>query len=143
MARYEQTDWFFEAPDGWYDRTVVAFVAPSRPGKRTPSTFVVTHEVLRPDENLSTFATRQLAQLAKGLEDFELLETRDVNVGGVPAVQSLFAWVAENGPLVQRVTFASVNSRVLAFTATMPPDDVMEMTPLFDRMLSTVGFPLR
>ena len=142
MARYEQRDFFFEAPDGWHDRTVVAIVAPAKLGKTIPSTFVVTHEVLRQGEQLNTFAMRQLGQLAKTLDDFELMETRDVNVGGVPAVQSLFSSLANNGPLVQRVTFVAVNSSsVLAFTATMSPGDVAEMTPVFDRLLSTVGFP--
>ena len=44
----------------------------------------------------------------------------DVTVGGLPAVQVLFAWVADNGPLVQRVTFAALDDTVHGFTATMP-----------------------
>ena len=141
MGRYEQKDLFFEAPDGWHDRTVVAFVAPARPGRKTPSTLVVTRELLGPSENLQTYATRQLGLLGRAFNEFELLETMDVTVGGLPAVQVLFAWVADNGPLVQRVTFAALDDTVHGFTATMPFSDVAEMTPIFDRVLATVGFP--
>ena len=140
MTRFEQKDLSFDVPPGWQDRTVIAFAAPEKPGKVATATLIVTREKLGPNESLRTYSSRQLAQVARVLDGFELHESRDVNVAGLPAVQHVFGWNAAAGPLVQRITFAAVSDTVVGFTGTMPKSEVAELSPVFDQLLASVRF---
>src|SRR5262245_30435489 len=118
--RHEAKGLSFSVPDTWQDRTVVAYAAPSEPGKLSAANMVVTTDVLGAGETLRTYSSRQVMNLAGLLEGLELMEHREVNVGGVPAVKLVMAWTSPSGRVVQQLVLVAIHSDVWSFTGTMP-----------------------
>ena len=141
MARHEQKDVTFDVPQGWEDRTVVAYASPKSADKTAITNFVMTRDTLSPGETMQTYADRQLAEIAKRLPAFELLDSVEVRLGGVPASQLLFCWDGANGPLVQRLTMVVLADKILTFTSTAPKNLADQMAPHFDAILASVRFP--
>src|SRR5262249_13584715 len=77
-------------PRHWEDKTIVAFSAPSRPGQSTAASFVMTRDQLTDSDTLASYADRQLAELSKRVDGFELIEKRDTQVAGARAVALRF-----------------------------------------------------
>ncbi|MEZ4295258.1 MAG: DcrB-related protein [Polyangiaceae bacterium] len=139
MPRHQQGNVSFEIPRHWEDKTIVAFSAPSRGGKDAAGSFVMTRDRLEETDTLASYADRQLAELGKRVDGFELLEKRELSVGGARAVSLRFASKAAAGPLVQRLVIVEDRRRaVVCFTATAPKADASQLEPLFDRMISGV-----
>jgi hypothetical protein len=142
MPRHEQRDLSFDVPRHWEDRTIVAFAAPAEPGQAVAANLVMTRDTLRERETLGGYADRQLAELAKRLDGFELLRRDETTLGGAPAVALRFAARASSGPLEQRLVVVEARRRgVFCFTATTARADAEQNGPLFDRILGTIRFP--
>lgn len=138
MPRYEHADLSFDVPRDWEDRTVVAFAVPSQAGP-SASNVVVTRDTLRPGEAIVGYADRQLAELAKRLEAFQLLYRKDVAVAGLPGTELRFLWKGRAGDLDQRLMMVATRRRaVLNFTATAPRAQAAELQPTFDRIFASV-----
>lgn len=139
MPRHQQGNISFEVPRHWQDRTIVAFAAPSRPGVSTAASFVMTRDSLTETDTLATYADRQLAELSKRVDGFELVEKRETTIGGARAVSLRFTSKALAGPLLQRLVIVEDRRRAVAcFTATAPKADGAQLEPLFDRMLAGI-----
>jgi len=142
MSRYESKDVSFDVPRHWEDRTMVAFAAAPRPGQTTAPNVVMTRDALSGEETLASYADKQLTELGKRLEAFELVSRNERTLGGVPAIELHFTWKGQNGALEQRLAMALGRRRtVFCFNATAAKVDADQMNPLFDRILSTVRFP--
>ncbi len=142
MSRYESRDVVFDVPRHWEDRTLVAFAAPPRPGQSTAPNVVMTRDTLGPEETIQSYADKQLAELSKRLEGFELDERKELSFGGQPGVELRFSWIGSAGKLEQRLAMALGRKRtVYCFNATMAKADADQMNPLVDRIMSTIRFP--
>lgn len=139
MPRHQQGNVSFEVPRHWEDKTIVAFAAPSRPGQSTSASFVMTRDTLGDADSLASYADRQLAELSRRVDGFELVEKREATIGGARAFSLRFTSKAQAGPLVQRLVVIEDRRRaVVCFTATAPKADAAQLEPLFDRMLAGV-----
>ena len=98
MGLYEGRDLSVDMPEGWTDRTVIAFSPPAKKNGKSGPSFVVTRDAMPAGESLKTFASKQLTEMAKGLRNFNLRETREVAFVGGSAPQFEFTWVGPNGP---------------------------------------------
>ena len=142
MSRYDSRDLAFDVPRHWEDKTLVAFSAPARPGQATAPNLVMTRDRLGPSDTLDGYADRQLSELSKRLQEFELVGRRERTLGGQPAEELHFEWLGQSGPLEQRMVIALGRRRqVYCFTATAAKADAEQLEPLFERILSTVRFP--
>jgi hypothetical protein len=142
MARHEQNDVSFDVPRHWEDKTLVAYASPPRDGHATAANLVMTRDVLDERDTLGDYADRQLAELAKRLDRFELVKREETTLGGVPAIVLRFGSKAAAGPLLQRLAVVEGRRRsVYCFTATTPKADAAQNDPLFDRILGSVRFP--
>lgn len=142
MSRYENRDVSFDVPRHWEDRTMVAFAAPPRPGQTTAPNVVMTRDTLSGEETIASYADKQLAELSKRLEGFELVSREERTIGGQPGIELSFTWRASTGELVQRLAMALGRRRtVFCFNATAAKVDADQMNPLFDRILGTIRFP--
>ena len=99
----QDRDFFFEPPEGWVDKTIVAFSAPEGETAMAAN-FVVTSEPLRDGEDLRTHVDRYLLLAARQLREFELIETRETTLGGLEAVCARFTWLAPFGEVEQAIT---------------------------------------
>ena len=142
MPRHDQADIRFDVPRHWDDKTLVAYAAPPQPGQATTANLVMTRDTLLERETLGDYADRQLAELARSLDDFELQKREQPAVGGLPAVSIRFTSRSASGPLDQRLVVVEGRRRALyCFTATTPRADAAQNDPLFERILSSVRFP--
>ena len=139
MPRHEQRDISFDVPRHWDDKTITAYAAPAAPGQSVAANLVMTRDALRDGETLAHYADRQLAEMAKRLDGFELSRRDDLVIGGAPAVSIRFGSRGDKGPLEQRLVVVEGRRRgVYCFTATTSKADADQNNPLFDRMLSTI-----
>lgn len=147
MPRHEERDVSFDVPRHWDDKSLVAFAAPRQPGQAgqaIAANLVMTRDTLGEKETLGDYADRQLAELARRLDGFELHRREEVSLGGAPAVAIRFGSRASSGPLEQRLVIVEGRRRgVLCFTATTGKADAEQHDPLFDRILGSVRFPAR
>jgi hypothetical protein len=142
MPRHEDRDITFDVPRHWDDKTIVAYAAPPAPGQAIAANLVMTRDTLRDGESLAGYADRQLTELAKRLDGFELTGRDDLLLGGAAAVALRFTARAAAGPLVQRLVVVEGRRRgVYCFTATSAKADAEQNDPLFDRMLATIRLP--
>ena len=144
MPRHEEKDVSFDVPRHWDDRSIVAFAAPPQAGQSVAGNLVMTRDTLGERETLGDYADRQLTELTRRLDGFELHRREEVTLGGAPAVALRFASRASSGPLEQRLVVVAAPRRgVLCFTATTGKADAEQNDPLFDRILGSVRFPER
>lgn len=141
MPRHEQADVSFDVPRHWDDKTLVAYASPPKEGHATAANLVMTRDVLGERETLGDYADRQLAELARRLDGFELVRREETTLGGVRAIVLRFGSKAAAGPLLQRLVVAEGRRRsIYCFTATTPKADAAQNDPLLDRILGTVRF---
>ncbi len=139
MPRYENADVSFDVPRDWEDRSVVVFAVPARPGQAMAANLVMTRDTLAANEDIFRYGDRQLVEIVKRLDGFQLLGRQEITLGGQPALELRFAWRGQSGPLEQRLVFvAGRKPAVLTFTATMPKGESARLSPVFDRILASV-----
>jgi hypothetical protein len=142
MARYESRDLAFEIPADWEDRSVVAFSAPNRAEQSMAANVVVTQDQLPPSDSIRAYADRQLVELAKRLDEFDLTERKELTVGGLPAVELRFGWQGQGGRIEQRMIFvAKKNRSLITFTATAEKKEAARLEMVFDRIVGSLRFP--
>jgi hypothetical protein len=137
MARYEAPDVSFDVPRDWQDRSVVAFAAPKPKGQAAAANVLLSREPLGDAPDLTTYANRQLIELAKRIEGFSLIDRRDTTFSGRPAVEIRFESTPA-APVVQRMVMIAAGQTVLSFTATAAKDEVAKLESTFERILSSV-----
>lgn len=145
MSRHSDKFVSFETPASWLDKTVVAHAAPSPadPAAGAPN-FVMTREPIADADSLHTHAQRQLLAVAQRMKDFRLLESRDTECGGVPAVFARYTWMGYCGCLEQTATICervTDEGRVaISLTTTMMAEAGDAMRVLLDGVLGSVRF---
>ena len=106
MGTHQHKNMAFDLPDRWVDRTVVAFSAPAQPDipKEHLPNVVMTREALAEGDTLRTHADKTLLEMAKQLDGFDILESRETVLGGLRAVHIRFKWISSFGELEQGMT---------------------------------------
>jgi hypothetical protein len=134
----------FDTPDDWTDRTIVAFAAPVRPGGQHAPNIVVTEEPMSETETVQTHAGRQLAQLAKQMPEFDLVESYETTLAGLPAIYFRFHWVSHFGAIEQAMTIVArdvaAGRLVVTFASTVRVEEAEQMRPTFSDILRSVQF---
>jgi hypothetical protein len=142
MPRYQSADLKFDVPADWQDRTITAFAAPPKPGRKVVPNLVLTREAGDGRESVTAYADRQLVEFAKRLDDFELEQRRERPLGGLPAVELTFTWHNPLGVLRQRQLCVLLRGHtVLNLTLSALAEDFAAVEPAFDAILASLHFP--
>lgn len=112
---------------------------PRTPAGTGPS-IVLSHEPLPPGESLHGHATKSLAVMARSLDDYELLDLRELSIYGQPALDAAFTWSGEDGTVAQRQICVSAGERIYLITATAKGSSWEELDPVVTMMLATLRF---
>ena len=115
MPRYTTGDVAFDLPDGWIDRTINVFYRPT--GEQGQFSFVIHRETSPPDEDLETYATRQIQQLSENLAEFHLIGRLSTAVSRRLSIRLDFTWQSQDQKIRQRQYFVYANGTVLTLTA--------------------------
>jgi hypothetical protein len=143
MFNYTARDFSFSAPDGWQDRSIVAFSAPLKPKQTVMPNVVLTCDSVSNTEAASAYADKQLVELAKKLEGFNLSSRRELLVADVPGVELVFTWRGGNGVLKQKqIFFTTGYGLILTFVASALVTDFSEMEPVFQAILDSIQIPV-
>ncbi|MEZ4440447.1 MAG: DcrB-related protein [Polyangiaceae bacterium] len=130
----------FDVPRDWENRTIIAYRAPVEGDRRAPN-LVVTRDDMLEDDDLMSYAQRQLDELATQLKGFSLLSSKEQEVAGRPALSLAFTSKAQDEILIQRLTMVPLPGRkVVTFTLTTPESEVGRVVPLFQRMVESMTF---
>jgi hypothetical protein len=135
----------FEAPPDWRKRTVIAYAGEPDPWSELAPNLVVIQETLEREASPHLFFRRQLLDLSRSGEDFELLDARERTVAGLPATQFRCTYSAKGQVLEQcavcvqvRVTSRGID--VVTFTATrhLEADGAMDLARVLEGVLESV-----
>ena len=139
MPRFDNRDVAFDSPEGWEDRTVIAFEAPK--GPRVPyATNVTLMSVESKPISPGTFATQQVANLSAGLPKFDLLSQKNASFGGLPAIELLYNWAPPDGAITQRMTIFERGGKIWSFTCSALRSAFQQNLPMFDRIAASIQF---
>lgn len=141
MARHTHKDLSFEVPDHWQDQTVVAYGSPPVKGKPAQPNVVITRDKLQDGQSIRTYSTKQVASIANSLPEFELEESRDINVAGLPAVEVRFTWEGEAGLLAQRQIMVAYRENVYNITLTCLKTGLGDANPIFEKIVASFQLP--
>jgi hypothetical protein len=150
MTRFNDWGVALALPPDWRDRTIVAFQAPAgaddggRSQKTAAPNIVITKERIRDGDTLRIHADRQLLDLSKVLSEFDILESREAQLGGRPAIYMRFAWRSPQGPMEQSLTMVERDTdgrrAVTTFTTSTPRDQAEAARMVFEGILASVEF---
>jgi hypothetical protein len=147
MSTVEHKGIVFEIPDGWTDRTVLAFTAPKGDDDEYVPSLVMTREALEETESLRTHFDKTLLDMSKQLQQFDLLESRETTIAGMPALYVRFAWVSHMGELQQEMTMVEAPSvpgetkrNAVLVTATVQRQDVPRVQQTFAQIVGSLRF---
>lgn len=136
--RYTHRDIAFDVPDGWEDRSIVAFAAkPGRPG-RVATNLALTREPLPEGMSLRKYADKQLVDLGRQLRDLEVLDSGPVAVAGAEAFEVRCSWRAATGAVEQRILLIPVDQSVVSLAITGPRGRREEIDAAADQILSSL-----
>lgn len=128
----------FNVPQGWIDRTVVVWSAPPS-SSPVPPNFAVAYDRPKPDEALPEYAERQIADLARAAQGFELELRREIVFAGRPAVEVIFRWGAAPGVMQQRQVYCALpDGRVVSVASTARAADFAQADREFRRILRSL-----
>jgi hypothetical protein len=144
MPRHEYRGVSLDPPADWIDRTIVAFSAPAQSDNKSAPNLVITNEPMREGDTLRVCADRQLMEIAKQLQDFDICESTTTTVGGLPAISMRFTWTAHFGALEQTITLVERTTEagrvVTSFAATAKVQDAKTTHGIFENVLKSVSF---
>ena len=156
MSKVVLSDLEFEVPPNWQDQGMVTLTIPSTDKNVRPN-IIITKERLAQQVDLETYFEKiKEAVKARGIQTFEILDERDVKVGGLPAKQMVCAWDLEamkqmlgNNPEVLKnikpgqkvqqiqVTFLKEDVAV-NLTASFPADQFEIYSRPFQKFIATI-----
>lgn len=133
--RCKTADFSFDVPSGWTDRTIVVWSAAPEAAP-VPPNFVIAYDRPKPGEPLGEYVNRQLADLGRTAQKFQLQLRRDITFAGRPAVEFIFCWDAAAGTMQQRQVYGGLpDGRVVSIASTARASDFADADKEFRQIL--------
>lgn len=127
----------FDVPADWVDRSIVVWSAPAD-AAAVPPNFVIAYDRPHDGEGLGEYVTRQIGELGRTADGFQLDVRRDLPFGGRPAVEVTFRWAAGPGTMQQRQIFSILpDGRVASIASTAAAADFAAADATFLEILKS------
>ena len=128
-----------DAPDGWFDRTMIVYSAPAENGGAMAPTIVIGRDALGRGESFREFCNRQVETFRASLAAFHRESEEPGRVHDLDAFQIRFTWQSAGGLLRQRVFFiAAGDGLIVTFAGTAAAEDGAAHDAVFERALATL-----
>ncbi|MBV8522355.1 MAG: DcrB-related protein [Acetobacteraceae bacterium] len=128
-------DFSFDVPEGWTNRTIVAWSAPAS-SSPVPPNVVVAYDRPKLNEVLGEYVNRQLNDLGKTAQGFQLELRREITFNERAAIEIIFVWNAGPGSMKQRQVFCKMpRGRVVSIATTARTSDFEEADKQFRQIL--------
>lgn len=156
MGKVVLNDLEFEVPANWQDQGMVTLTIPSTDKNVRPNIIITKERLAQPVDLATYFGKIKEAVKARGIQTFQILDEREISVGGVPAMQMVCAWdlaamkqmlgpnaeVLKNikpGQKVQQIQVSFIKGDVAVnLTASFPAEQFEIYTRPFQKFLSTI-----
>jgi hypothetical protein len=132
-------------PDGWDDKSMIAFNARERPESGIVPNIVVTQDSFgdvagdTPVERIKAFANKQIADMKEKLPEPVVHSQKLIQVAGRAAAEVNVSWTHGANRLSQLVTFVARNpSQVMICTATAAEAEFEQHQEAFRQSLQSV-----
>ncbi len=156
MGKVVLNDLEFDVPSNWQDQGMVTLTIPSTDKNVRPNIIITKERLAAPTDLATYFGKIKEAVKARGIQTFQILDEREVQIGGVPAMQMVCAWdlaamkqmlgpnaeVLKNikpGQKVQQIQVSFIKGDVAVnLTASFPAEQFEIYTRPFQKFLSTI-----
>jgi len=156
MGKVVLNDLEFDVPSNWQDQGMVTLTIPSTDKNVRPNIIITKERLAAPTDLATYFGKIKEAVKARGIQTFQILDEREVQIGGVPAMQMVCAWdlaamkqmlgpnaeVLKNikpGQKVQQIQVSFIKGEVAVnLTASFPAEQFEIYTRPFQKFLSTI-----
>ncbi|MFO1463039.1 MAG: DcrB-related protein [bacterium] len=156
MGKVVLNDLEFDVPSNWQDQGMVTLTIPSTDKNVRPNIIITKERLAQPTDLATYFGKIKEAVKARGIQTFQILDEREVQIGGVPAMQMVCAWdlaamkqmlgpnaeVLKNikpGQKVQQIQVSFIKGDVAVnLTASFPAEQFEIYTRPFQKFLSTI-----
>ncbi len=158
MGKIVLNDMECEIPSSWQDQGMVTLTIPSTDKNVRPNV-ICTKEQLAEAVDLQTyFAKIKEAVKARGIQNFQILDEREIKIAGLPAMQMVCVWdleaikqmMGENqegiqniqpGQKVQQIQVSFIKDQTAVnLTASFPADQFDLYARPFQKFLATIKF---
>jgi len=158
MSKVVLTDLAFDIPANWQDQGMVTLTIPSTDKNVRPNIIITKERLAEPVDLATYFAKIKEAVKARGIQTFQILDEREIKVGGVKAMQMVCSWDLEAmkqmlgnnpealkniqpGQKVQQIQVSFVKEDVAVnLTASFPADQFELYSRPFQKFLTTITF---
>ncbi len=146
----------FEYPENWQDQGMITLTIPN-PDESVRPNIIITKEKLAQPVDINTYFSKiKEAVQARGIETFEILDERSVNISGVEGMQMVCRWdlaamkriMGQNadalknikpGQKVQQIQVSLIKEDLaINITASFPGDQFDIYTRPFQQFLKTI-----
>lgn len=156
MSKVVLTDLEFEVPPNWQDQGMVTLTIPSTDKNVRPNIIITKERLAQPVDLQSYFAKIKEAVQARGIQTFQILDEREIKVGGLPAMQMVCSWDLEAmkqmlgdnpdalkniqpGQKVQQIQVSFIKGDVAVnLTASFPAEQFEIYSRPFQKFLATI-----
>lgn len=156
MSKVVLTDLEFEVPPNWQDQGMVTLTIPSTDKNVRPNIIITKERLAQPVDLQSYFAKIKEAVQARGIQTFQILDEREIKVGGLPAMQMVCSWDLEAmkqmlgdnpdalkniqpGQKVQQIQVSFIKEDVAVnLTASFPAEQFEIYSRPFQKFLATI-----
>ncbi|RLB92244.1 MAG: hypothetical protein DRH26_06690 [Deltaproteobacteria bacterium] len=140
MDTYNINEGSFQITGGWEDETTNVLTWLPKNESSRPFSFTIERDESEADENLESYAARQLKTLIEDLDGFEMIRRRRLKIGSYPAEELEFTWISDGEKVAQRQAYVIRQNKVLAFTGTMMEKFTSDGVMLWETILSNFRF---
>lgn len=156
MSKVVLTDLEFEVPANWQDQGMVTLTIPSTDKNVRPNIIITKERLAQPVDLKTYFAKIKEAVQARGIQTFQILDERQIQVGGLPAMQMVCSWDLEAmkqmlgdnpealkniqpGQKVQQIQVSFIKEDVAVnLTASFPAEQFEIYSRPFQKFISTI-----
>ena len=156
MSKVVLTDLEFEVPANWQDQGMVTLTIPSTDKNVRPNIIITKERLAQPVDLKTYFAKIKEAVQARGIQTFQILDERQIQVGGLPAMQMVCSWDLEAmkqmlgdnpealkniqpGQKVQQIQVSFIKEDVAVnLTASFPAEQFEIYSRPFQKFLATI-----
>lgn len=158
MAKVVLNDLEFEIPSSWQDQGMVTLTIPSTDKNVRPNIIITKERLAQPVDLATYFAKIKEAVKARGISTFQVLDERQISVGGVPAMQMVCSWDLEAmkqmlgtnaealknikpGQKVQQIQVSLIKNDVAVnLTASFPAEQFEIYSRPFQKFIATIKY---
>lgn len=135
--RHEHGEISFEAPPDWREVTEVRLAPHADPRDVPPSLLVSCFTVAR-GETVDRFASAALAKLSQSIPELEVVDSIEIAIRGVRALETRVRWTTEGQTYVQRLVVLAHGPAMYALTGTGPAHQAEALDRAFDHAVATL-----